>query len=675
MRFWVLAIVLWLSGTPLMADSMDDGGTQSPLMVGSGARELGMGRTGVATSSSADALFWNPARLVNLEHSELTLFRSDLYVDGGSYHSVFLTYPTLDLGSLALGFQRLHVSDIQRTDERNRSLGSFDNGESNLLLGYGRTLGSLVSLGSTLRIVQQSVDATGDVGVGLDLGLAFQHPLGSTDQHKLLFAANLQNLVEPKLRLAGDEVPDPFNLKLGAGYGGSWPARRLSWVTAFDMDLPRTARPRPGWGLELSYQGILALRTGIDRSAPTFGVGITYGNFRLDYALLSNPTMDRNDRLSVALRFGASLSAKRQKRMDAYQRSVSRDLGRLLREREQTETSRATAEADSSFAARDFDTALRLYRRVLMLAPADEHASNRVTACEVETRLHDAAQLFAAGNVGQAAAAYQGILEQWPQEERAETGLAVARERIQHAADQASMLRDLFKEAIGRFTTGDLPEAETTLEELLRIAPQDELARELLENVQKERTRQGRRHLQEARQQGAAGNFDHALHELAEARRLLGAREELDSLRKTWEEERSASQSLLGQPAPGTGPQKEDTSPRVRSRRVLTAQETRELEKHYRSGMEAFARRDFQSAIRDWRSVWVDAPDFEAVGSHLIKAYLLEGVEMYSRGEYDDALDRCARALEIDPTNEKARRYMERIQEEKSELDQIGGGR
>jgi hypothetical protein len=63
----------------------------------------------------------------------------------------------------------------------------------------------------------------------------------------------------------------------------------------------------------------------------------------------------------------------------------------------------------------------------------------------------------------------------------------------------------------------------------------------------------------------------------------------------------------------------------------------------------------------------------ENISGYLIKAYLFQCVELYGRGQYDEALDRCKRVLEIDPTNEKALRYLDRIEEEKLELEQIEG--
>jgi tetratricopeptide (TPR) repeat protein len=91
--------------------------------------------------------------------------------------------------------------------------------------------------------------------------------------------------------------------------------------------------------------------------------------------------------------------------------------------------------------------------------------------------------------------------------------------------------------------------------------------------------------------------------------------------------------------------------------------------------MEAFQTGDFEGAIRAWRSVWALDPNYQQVSDYLIKACLYEGVASYSSGRYDVAIDLCRKVLEIDPHNEKAMRYLERIREEKTELEEIEGGK
>jgi hypothetical protein len=67
------------------------------------------------------------------------------------------------------------------------------------------------------------------------------------------------------------------------------------------------------------------------------------------------------------------------------------------------------------------------------------------------------------------------------------------------------------------------------------------------------------------------------------------------------------------------------------------------------------------------------APDYENVADHLVKAYLYQVIGLYGSGDYAGATDRCRRLLEVDPKNEKALRYLARLQEEQSELEQIRG--
>ena len=132
----VLALGLGIDGPYRPARAEDGAGTRSPLTLGSGAREMSMGRTGVATSQGSEALFWNPSRLSLVDRGELSLFRTQLFADGIGYHAGFLSYPTLDMGSVALGYQRLGVDGIDRRDDRNFSQGEFGSSESHFLLGY-----------------------------------------------------------------------------------------------------------------------------------------------------------------------------------------------------------------------------------------------------------------------------------------------------------------------------------------------------------------------------------------------------------------------------------------------------------------------------------------------------------------------------------------------------------
>lgn len=663
----LLAACLGCAGT---VHAGEDAGTQSPFMLGAGSRAMAMGRAAVAVVQDATSLFWNPARLGAAPHAEIALFRTELFADGTLYHAGFAAYPTLDAGTLAIGYQRLDVSGIERRDDRNALLGTFDAGESNLLLGYGRRVGPLFAVGSTLRIVQQGVDDASAIGVGLDLGAALERRFGRHEQHRWSLGVDLVNVLEPKLRLVESDVPDPRLLRLGAGGSLVPTGGRLAYTAAADLDFPAGVAPRWGLGGEVVYGDLLALRSGLDDGHWTAGVGIAWRTVRFDYALRADDALSRNDRFTLALQLGSPLAERREARRAAREREVREQLARQLEEREAAEHQRALAEADRSFGGRRFDEAAKLYRRVLALDPNDGWAQARADSAEMEQALAAAEVLLRNGEAAQAATAFQAIEARWAGSVRGRAGLVEARTKLQRSADLERQLAGLFKNALTRFTDGDYLGAEIALAELLRLQPAHELGRELRERAHAARRARGQTHYDQARALAAAGDHASALRELAAAETHLGDTPELRKLAESWSAARRAAQQR---------PAVEATAPPVPRpavrRPALSAEVRRELERRYEEGFAAFDAGDFERAIRNWRAVWVQDPGFENVGDNLIKAYLFEGIALYGSGKYAQALERCQRVLEIDPENDKALRYQRRIQEEKSELESIGGKR
>ena len=669
MKRLLLGVAVGLLFGSAPARGADDAGVQSPLFLGSGGRALGLGRTGVAFADNAEALFWNSSRLALVEHPDLTLFHTELFVDGAAYNAGFLAYPSLDAGTFAIGFQRLGVSGIERRDDRNEVLGTFENSESSFMLGYARRFGRSLSLGGAARLLQQAIGDASDASAGLDIGMSFERPFGSGDLHRIGWGVNLQNLLAPRLKLDAAEVPDPRVLKLGAAYTLTPRTNGFVWMLAADLDVPNRAAPRLGAGIEMAYRGLLALRAGVDGSSPTFGAGIAWRNLRFDYALVDNATLDRGDRFSVDFRLVRGVTERRVARETAREAQVAGELERRLEAREAEERTRARTEADAAFAARRYDDALRSYRRVLALDPSDAGAARAADAAEREVALANATRLSQSGAIGEAAAALQAVVDRWPDENRAITALGDARATLQRSADRGRQVNGLLKQALTDFSQNDLVAADGALQELLRLEPEHEVGRELASRVRASRQNLGDQALTRARAAAGKQDYESALARLTEARKFLGPRADLAKLQSDW----SASHSTGGRTEDTASTPLERRPVAVERRAAPTAAQRRELEQRYREGLLAFGAGDFQRAIRSWRTVWIESPDYQNVADYLIKAYLYEGIALYSSGKYEQAIDLCNRVLEIDPTNAKAKRYLQRMQEEKAELQQIGG--
>ncbi len=676
----VVALICRATGT-LAGD--DSHGTESPLTLGAGGRALGMGRATVALTSDATALYWNSARLGCVQQSELSLFHTELFVDGAVYSTAFLALPTLDLGTFAVGYQRKAVGGIDRRDDRNQSLGEARDTESSLLLGFGRTLGSSLSLGGALRILQQELATASDVGIGCNLGLSYERDLGASRTHRVGIGVSIENALEPKLHLVSQDVADPRTLKLGAAYTTAMTGAHLRWAFAADFDVPAGADPRFGTGAECLYRDVLAFRAGLDAGHPTFGCGVAWRQVRLDYALRADDALGRNDRFALAFRLGQRTEDRRAARRRQRESEVTEQLAHQLESREEAERARSRAAGDSALAAQRYDDAVHDYRRALALDPSDAAADLGLHNAELGVALGRANALFAGGDAARATTEFQQILTGWPKEPRATQGLERARGQLQSAADRERQLNALFRDALARFTESDYAGAETALTELARLDPNHALGRELYQRVHTARAARGSELLDRARAAAAAGDYDTALGLLVDTQRVLGKSTQLTALLSDWTAARSRSrhdrdvvrtaelESRTAAAAARTAVRSNTDSRAVH--RTLSTDERREVERRYQAGFKSFQGGDFETATREWQAVWLLAPDYENIGDHLVKAYLYQIIGLYGSGNYAAATDRCRRVLEIDPKNDKALRYLARVQEEQSELEHIRG--
>lgn len=657
-------VVLLLIGR---ATAEEGAGLLSPVMVGSDARALAMGRASVAIARDAETLFWNPARLTALERGDFSLYRSQLYEDGIVYHSAFLAYPTLEMGTFGLGYQTIGAGDLVRSDDRNTILGDFDTRESHLLLGYGRELQARLAVGATFRLVQQRVADFSGTGFGIDLGASWWKPIDALGRHRVLTGIDFVNLMTPSIRLDEEEVSDPRVVRLGLGYEGENEGG-FTWTAATDLEMPSQGDGRFGAGVEFGYQDLVFLRGGIEQNNPSLGFGIEWSSVRLDYAMRTHDELSRNDRLTIGVRFGSSVPARLEQRRAAAEQRVESLLADRLQAREDEARTRSMAEAVQARDRGDFEAARRLYRRVLALEPHHERAARGLDEVELLIELRTARAEMETGAFARASAAYQAILDRWPASDEAQTSLREARVALDAASNRQEQLAELFGSALSLFSDGDLLGARRSLEELLRLDPNHELGKQLFGRVESMRKQRGDALLAEAKRRHRSGDFQSALKALAEASSLLSERDDLDALAVAWRKDWAAAEAAAERDRLAAVRKSAGSAPSARQPEPLSAADRDRLGRLFAEGLERFTAGDFEGATRRWHAVWTERPDFESVGEYLVKAYLFEGLQLYGQGAYDAAIGRCRRVLEIDPSHSKARRYLARIEEERAEI-------
>lgn len=268
--------------------SEDGGEAGAFLKNGIGVRPISMGKAFVAIADDANAGYWNPSGLAQLNSPQVTTMYSNPmnFALGGSgikdigYHTVGLAYPT-PYGSVGLNLAYLSVGNIQevKKDESGEIVfgDTFEDKEMAIILSYGASIIDELHLGLNLKYISQQIWDNKGSGMGLDIGALYE-PI-----YNLTFGLALQDLIEPKIKLLEDGVTNsiPRKIRFGLSY------RLLDDMILLAADINKASNRSAKFhiGTEVEPMKDLALRGGYttDTGEITAGVGVRVSIVQLDY--------------------------------------------------------------------------------------------------------------------------------------------------------------------------------------------------------------------------------------------------------------------------------------------------------------------------------------------------------------------------------------------------------
>jgi tetratricopeptide (TPR) repeat protein len=656
----LLAIVLTALACASTAARGQSYGTELPFVLGTDARSSGLGAAAATLADDPSIQHYNPSGLAYLQWKQFLFYRTSLFDSKSVYHALSYAHPLLEHGTLALSVMRVDVGGVEERDAANRLLSTdLHNAQTRVLLGYAKTITSSVAAGFNIKIDSQSFGEYSASGVGLDAGvMAVQSFSGSSFVRGLREGIAVQNLVEPGLKLDRDDVSDPMNILFGVsavtGFGD------LSLVTTLNLASPRYSPVDFRFGQEVVYHDLFAFRIGVDDATPTYGFGARYRDFSLDYAYRSEDLGD-NHRISLAVRFGASIPERHAKAREALEAEVNSMLTSRAAEMERSHVDKSMAEADSLFAAGDAEGAALSYERVLLWDPDNAAAEKRLAESNYRQSVSLAGKAVDAENWVEGRFHSNRALSYAPGDSAASALAAVCSERMKAAEHDQALLAELLKSSIDLYAERRFAEALSGFEEALRVVPKNRLA---LEYADKCRATVGdtvRRARADAAARAKRGDYDGALLALDSVREYQffdpAIAKEIESYKAKRRE------AALSEAAPATGAA--DTPPAT----IPPTGDGKALDQRYRAGVAAFDAGRFQQAADSFLKVWTAQPDYYNTADLLTKAYLFVGMGAYSDGKYPEAIEAWQRALTVDPDNSKAKRYLSKTREEMQRLE------
>jgi len=288
----------------------------SILRLNPSAREAAMGNAGAATVNGAPATFMNPAGLGSSKNGQVFLTHSQ-GIFNTSLNAVSFSHPLKSLDGretkypYVIGISAVHLNHGKLTsrDETGQNTGSFDATDTVFGLSVGWSMKTHMSLGFTLKQIQQKIGSESAEGFAFDVGTQMGTPIQG-----LKVAASINN-VGQKMKFLNGEFSLPTSANIGFGYL----IKKVKFVA--DAKFYNGGQTDISFGTEFLPVGNVALRLGYVNtlgvgSLPLLnggafsqlsrfaaGIGLRLGSYRFDYALLPNRTLDETHRISFGAHF------------------------------------------------------------------------------------------------------------------------------------------------------------------------------------------------------------------------------------------------------------------------------------------------------------------------------------------------------------------------------------
>lgn len=273
-----------------------------PLKIALGSRYLALGRAAVALADDVNAMFINPAGLIQINSFQITAMRAN-FLDDYTYTLVGAALP-LPFGSVGIGYVSNFSEGIPKTiyvdghilPDPNGTV--FGGNDDCALVSLAVGFKPWVAVGANFKYYKQVIDNNSRAGQALDVGALIKlgHFISAFRDLKpfdeINLGLSLQNIIKPRLKWSFDDQTQEIGTRLRLGIS----ARVLEKFT-ITADYGLAGRSTLHAGLEWWVSDQVALRVGADEglSNLTVGIGLKTGgvaeknnlgghDFEFDYA-------------------------------------------------------------------------------------------------------------------------------------------------------------------------------------------------------------------------------------------------------------------------------------------------------------------------------------------------------------------------------------------------------
>ncbi|HCT30804.1 MAG TPA: hypothetical protein DIW31_08725 [Bacteroidales bacterium] len=303
------------------------------LSIGVGAKWMGMGSVGTASSTDVGAAYWNPSGLLGIDNKyQVEALHASYFAGMAGYNHIGLSYKPDTISSMAFSIIRFGVDDIPNTTDLLDGNGNisydrlktFSVADYAFLLSYARKSPiPNLWIGGNVKVIYRNIGKFASAfGFGLDasarytlqkwrFGAMFKDVTSTfnfwtfnADELKITVNDSTFNLAPdknleltlPRLILGVSRsftINENFTLSAEIDADFTFDGKRNTLVSSKPVSID------PHFGLEVGYKNLIFIRAGannIQRNSgfsnsneltfqPSLGVGIKFRSICLDYAM------------------------------------------------------------------------------------------------------------------------------------------------------------------------------------------------------------------------------------------------------------------------------------------------------------------------------------------------------------------------------------------------------
>jgi hypothetical protein len=307
------------------------------LKVGVGARAVAMGSAVASVSEDLNQFFWNPAGIAMSNDQWQATFHLNQWIADLNHNAAAIGHSFGKIGTIAVGFTSLGVSDIAAdrdaipsflmgsiTPNDTETGSTYDYLDLALQVTWARNFTDKLSLGTSFKVVSQSIDSESATTYAFDFGVIYR--VGFRDA---TIGARINNLGKD-LTFYDIGAPLPLIFSIGASIS-LYANEKNNFLVTADATKPQDAEQLIFAGGEYTFNDFVSVRggwkfnySGIDDSkrnefdgevisVPRTEEGLSFGGglnlpiggnrVLVDYAYTEFGILDSVNRFSISVMF------------------------------------------------------------------------------------------------------------------------------------------------------------------------------------------------------------------------------------------------------------------------------------------------------------------------------------------------------------------------------------